>query len=101
MLTKDDVMMITTSMKLKLLTLAGKHGIEIERFTPGNVVVRIESWQQHENNILQLIEDLNNDPHVHQIIWQNGIVDIQYEPTALQDKSVIENWLMIFEKYSF
>lgn len=94
-------MMISTAMKFKLFTLANKYGVEVVHFTPGNVVLHIASWYQHEAKFIHFVDDLNNDPAIHNILLDKGIVDIHYEHNALDDPAVIQRWLVIFEKYAF
>ncbi|MFD2131540.1 hypothetical protein ACFSKI_10010 [Pseudogracilibacillus auburnensis] len=93
--------MITASKKLKLLTLATKYGVEVENFFPGNIVISIAAWDRYETKIIQLMEDLKSDPHIKNIIWDQGVVNIHYVEHALDDKKIINDWLRIFEKYSF
>ncbi|MBO1005568.1 hypothetical protein [Pseudogracilibacillus auburnensis] len=93
--------MITASKKLKLLTLATKYGVEVENSFPGNIVISIATWDRHETKMIQLIEDLKGDPHIKNIIWDQGIVNIHYYEHALEDRNIINHWLRIFEKYSF
>lgn len=90
-------------MKLKLIALAAKHGIQIEHFTPGEVIVSIETWREYYDSLLQLIDDLNRDPNIQSITFDPsvGYVYIDYDHSALQHKETINNWIRIFEKYSF
>lgn len=95
--------MISNVMKLKLIALAAKHGVQVEHFAPGKVIVSIETWQENEEQLLSLIDDLNNDENIYSINFdpQRGFVHIEYDHNALNDQETINNWLRIFEKYSF
>lgn len=90
-------------MKLKLIALAAKHGIQVEHFTPGEVIVSIETWREYYDSLLQLIDDLNRDPNIQSITFDPtlGYVYIYYNHDALQHKETINNWIRVFERYSF
>lgn len=102
-MSKGGFELISNVMKLKLIALAAKHGIQVEHFTPGEIIVSIETWREYYDNLLQLIDDLNLDPNIQSITFDPsiGYVYIYYDHSALQHKETINNWIRIFEKYSF
>lgn len=91
--------MITVAMKLKLITLAKKYGVEVEYFTHGYVVVRIHSWNQKKRKFTPFIEDLRDEPIIFNITANNGLVEIYYDANALENSETINRLLRILEKH--
>src|SRR5690625_80201 len=100
---KGGFCMISYTMKLKLITLAAKHGIQVEHFAPGEVIISIDTWQEYEESFIELVDDLHGDPNIYSISFDasTGFVYIKYDHTALENKENINNWIKIFEQYSF
>lgn len=88
-------------MKLKLFALASKYGVEIIQSVPGHVIVRIATWHRHEHKIVDLINELKNDENIYSITWERGVVEIQYNPNVVNDRSAINYWFHLLDKYGF
>lgn len=77
--------------------------IELKHYLPGRLRIVINNWRRNEGQIMQLAEELKQDPDVQSIAFtkETGSVLIHFNPEAIQNRVVIERWLRVFQKYTF
>lgn len=94
--------MISPITKLKLVSLAAKYGVTVEKFTPGEVTVHVETLHQFKGQINYLISDFRDDPHVYSISVDESenLVHIIYDHDALEETETINRWLNILDEYT-
>lgn len=91
--------MLSPMMKLKLLQLATKYGIQIVEYRPGYVQVHIARWAQYEHRLNQIIEKIKQYPEITSVIHSRhtNIISIHYDETMFASKSAINYWFNILE----
>lgn len=91
--------MLSPMMKIKLLQLASKYGIQILEFRPGYVQVHITNWSKYEQQLGKMIEKLKQFPEIKavQLSHYPNTVSIYYDETMFETKSQIKYWFNILE----
>lgn len=86
-------------MKLKLLQLATKYGIQIIEFQKGYVQVHVAKWNQYEQQLMEVIEKIKDYPEIKaiELSEHTKTIVIYYDETMFSSETAIKNWLHILE----
>lgn len=83
--------------KIQLLLAAKKYGVHIIHFEPGKVTATLQHWRKNEAVFQALLTELNADPAIQMIHFddKSDMIIIEYDETT----DPIAHWLPLFEKY--
>lgn len=91
--------MIQPLTKLRLLALAAKYRIEMLHHSDGHIIARMNNWNLIEYKIDDIVEMFTGDPHIYSIHIESRVIDITYNPNAVNDEEVVQRWLSAIERF--
>ena len=90
-----------TMARKQVEVLLKEYGLELKHFLPGRVRVAIVNWQGREKLILNLLEEIKNDPDVISMDFtkETSTVLIYYNKKAIHNPMTVNRWKAQIKKY--
>jgi len=90
---------LTLFEKLRLLSLVDRFGIHLVSSRPGEVTVRVSSWDEHESLFTSLLDRLTAEGYVYSVEKNGNFLNISYPRDLLNDRDTIDHLLFILNEF--
>lgn len=90
---------LTLFEKLRLLSLVDRFGIHLVSNRPGEVTVRVSSWDEHESLFTSLLDRLTAEGYVYSVEKKGDFLNISYPRDLLNDRDAIDHLLFILNEF--
>lgn len=86
--------------KFHLLSLIRKYGVQLLDHAPGEVTVKISSWNAYEQKLNRVITYLQDEDDIYSIHVQDNIVNINYDPAIVNNDVKVKRLFALIDEYN-